>query len=369
MRPMKIAYIGLKGIPFCGGIEKYTEELGSRLAIKGHHIIVYTMKHYATPNSLYKGMKIKTVPTIKTKSSEKIIASFMAIIYQCIEKDIDIVHLHAFGPSMFGFLPKILGRKVVVQGHGLEWKRAKWKNAAKLFLKITEFPSVKFPHAITVVSKAQKKYLKERYGLKSTYIPTGVNPPTLQPPYLIKQKYGLTGSDYILFAARLVEEKGAHYLIDAYKKLKTNIKLVIAGDDKYEQNYKNALYESAKDCRNIIFTGFATGRTLQELFSNCCLFVLPSEIEGLPTAVLEAMSYGKCCLASDIDENIEALADYGYTFKNKDVNSLREKIETLLSQPSLVNEKGTSAAQYVLKNFSWDDISSKFEKLYENLLS
>ena len=366
---MKIAYVVLKGMPLGGGIEKYTEEIGSRLVGRGHEIIVYTMRHYGAKNGLYKGMRIKGIPTLKTKSLEKLTASFIATLYQCLEKDVDIVHSHAFGPSMFSFIPRILGRKVIVQGHGLEWKRSKWGSGGRLFLRLTEIPSVKFPHTITVVSKVQKKYLKDTYGIKSIHIPTGVNPPRIQSPYLIKQKYGLSGNDYVLFAARLVREKGAHYLIDAYNRLKTDLRLVIAGDAQHEEAYKKRLYQAAKGNKNIIFTGFATGRLLEELFSNCYMFVLPSEIEGLPIALLEAMSYGNCCITSDIDENVEVLTDYGYTFKNKDVESLRETLELLLSEPSLVEEKRTCAAEYALKSFSWDDIALRFEELYVNLLS
>jgi glycosyltransferase involved in cell wall biosynthesis len=365
---MKIAYIILKGMPLGGGIEKYTEEVGSRLAERGHEIIVYTMKHYGAEDGLYKGMRVKSISTLRTRSLEKLTASFIATIYQLIEKDIDIVHFHAFGPSMFCIIPRIIGRKVVVQGHGLEWNRSKWGKGGRLFLRLSEVPSVKFPHSITVVSKVQQRYLRNEYGIESTYIPTGVNSPIQQSPYLIRKKYGLLGNDYILFAARLVSEKGAHYLIDAYNGLKTDLKLVIAGDAQHEEDYKNKLYKITGGSEKIIFLGFVTGRLLAELYSNCYLYALPSEIEGMPITLLEAMSYGNCCIASDIDENIEVLQHYGYTFKNKDVVSLRKTLQLLITEPSRLEQKKKDAAYYVLSNFSWDSIASKFEKLYEELL-
>lgn len=237
----------------------------------------------------------------------------------------------------------------------------------RYFLKLSEIPSAKVPDRIALVSKVQERYLKEKYRRTAVYIPTGVNPPQLTKPELIEE-YGLSGNDYILFAARLVREKGAHYLIEAYKKIKTHMKLVIAGDAVHEESYKSWLYSLARDNSNIVFTGFVTGKRLRELFSNCYLFVLPSEIEGLPIALLEAMSYGNCCIASDIDENVEALRDYGYTFKSKDVGRLREILELLLSNSSLVEGKKRCVAEYVLKNFSWDDIALKFERLYASLL-
>lgn len=364
---MKIAYIVLKGMPLGGGIEKYTEEVGSRLAQKGHEITVYAMRHYGARDGEYRGMRVRTVPTIRNRSLEKLVASFLATLRHCIDEKADIVHFHAFGPAIFCFLPRLLGRKVVVQGHGLEWKRSKWGSIGELFLKLSEIPSVRFPHIVTVVSKVQKDYLKEKYGIDSSYIPTGVNFPQVEKPDLIKQ-YGINGNDYIFFAARLVKEKGVHYLIEAYKRLKTDLKLVIAGDAQHEGEYKSELYKLAEGNKNIIFTGFVTGKLLHELFSNCYIFVLPSEIEGLPTVLLEAMSYGDCCLVSGIPENVEALNNYGYLFKNGDVNDLAEKLEFLLNNKDVVDAFREKARDYVLENYSWDKIAGDFESLYEGLL-
>lgn len=366
---MKIAYIVLKGMPFGGGVEKYTEEVGSRLAAKGHEVIVYVMRAHEAKDRLFKGMNIKTVPTLKNKNFEKITASFIATLKHCCEdKDADIVHYHAFGPAMFNFVPRFLGRKVVVQGHGLEWKRSRWGLAGRLFLKLTEVPSVKFPHMLTVVSKVQQKYIREKYGIDSVYIPTGVNRHCAEQPDLIKQ-YGLRGNDYILFAARLVREKGAHYLIDAYRRLKSDVKLVIAGDAQHEDKYKSELSRLADGERNIIFTGFVTGKLLNELFSNCYCFVLPSEIEGLPTVLLEAMSYGNCCLVSDIDENLEALQSCGYTFKNKDALDLAEKLKYLIDNPQAVKSVKEPARKHASENYSWDRIAEQFGDLYSKLLN
>ena len=364
---MKISYIVLKSLPFGGGIEKYTEEIGSRLAKRGHEVTVYTMRHYGAKDGNFKGMNVKTVPTIKSKSLEKIIASFVATLKQCMERKVDIVHFHAFGPAMFNFIPRLMQRKVVVQGHGLEWKRSKWGTTGRLFLKLSEVPSIKFPHILTVVSRVQQKYIKEKYNRDSVYIPTGVNPPKIEPPELIK-RHGLKGNDYILFAARLVSEKGAHYLIEAFKKLNTDLKLVIAGDAEHEDKYKAKLKALAESNKNIIFTGFVTGKLLNELFSNCYLFVLPSEIEGLPTALLEAMSYGNCCLVSDIQENLEALNGYGYKFRSKDVDDLADQLEYLINNKDAVETVKEKAPKYVLKNYSWDRITDQFEDLYHRLI-
>ncbi len=364
---MKIAYIVLKGMPLGGGIEKYTEELGSRLVEKGHEVIVYTMRHYGARDGVYRGMRIKTVPTLKSRSLEKLTASFLAAIEQCLEKDVDIVHFHAFGPAMFCFIPRLFGRKVVVQGHGLEWKRSKFGRIGRFFLKLAEFPSVRFPHTVTVVSKQQKKYLMDTYGMESVFIPPGVNPPDMEKPDLIKE-YGLHGDDYILFMARLVREKGAHYLIEAYKRLNTDLKLVIAGDAKHEDLYKSELYRMAEGNKNIIFTSLVRGKMLDELLSNSYLFVLPSEMEGLPIVLLEAMSYGNCCLVSNIPENIEVLNDLGYTFRNKDIDDLSAKLRYLIENRKAVEMVKERAKSHVLETYHWDRITVQFEEIYRKLL-
>jgi glycosyltransferase involved in cell wall biosynthesis len=363
---MKISYIGVKSLT-SGGIEKYTIEIGSRLVQKGHNITVYIIKNDDYKPTFYKGMKIVPVPAFKTKSLEKISSSLIASLKCCLMDSPDIVHIHAFGPGMLSIIPRAMNKRVVVQGHGIEWKRSRWNNVGKWVLKVTEFPSVKFPNKVTVVSQVQQKYLKKKYNIDSTYIPGGVNPPHIKKPDLIKQ-YGLNGNDYILFSARLVKEKGAHYLINAYNNIKTKMKLVIAGDAPYEDEYKAELKSLSKDNKNIIFTGFARGRLLAELLSNCYIYVLPSEIEGLSISLLEAMSYGNCCLVSDIQENLEALNGYGYSFKRSNVDDLTNKLETLIGNGSYVNKVKDMARDHVLRNYSWDMIASQMEALYLDLL-
>jgi len=364
---VKIAYIVLKGMPLGGGIEKYTEEIGSRLAKRGHDVVVYAMKHYGAQDGMHEGMRIRSVPAIRSKSFEKMTAAFLATLNLVIGNNVDVVHFHAFGPAMFSFIPRLANMKVVVQGHGLEWKRSRWGTAAKLFLKMSEVPSVRFPHALTVVSRVQQDYIRQKYGRESIYIPTGVNPARKEEPDLIKQ-YGLRGNDYILFAGRLVSEKGARYLIDAFKKVKTDLKLVIAGDARHEAEYKAGLLKLAGETGNVIFPGFVTGKLLHEFFSNCYFFVLPSEIEGLSTVLLEAMSYGNCCLVSDIPENLEALHGHGYTFVNKDVHDLAEKMGFLIGHGDSVDRVKDAAKCYAIDNYSWDAIAGRFEDFYMRLL-
>ena len=364
---MRIAYIAVKGIPIGGGIEKLTEEIGSRLVQKGHHVIVYSSRDYGTKDCKYKGMEIRTVPSVNTKSLHKLSICLHSTIDMIKRHDADLVHVHAVGPSLFSIFPRLFNIPTVVQTHGLEWKRDKWGIIGKTFFRLADYTAVYFPNRTTSVSKVQKKYYEAKFGKQVVYIPTGVSEVKKRKASEIS-KWGLGPDRYILFAARLVEEKGAHFLIDAFRSIDTDMKLVVAGDAAHAEKYKAFLREKAANDKRIIFPGFVTGKLLEELFSNAYLFCLPSTLEGLPIALLEAMSYGNCCIASDIPENLEAIENHGFTFKNRDPQSLACVLRDLIDHPDKVREKRELAREHVLRNYSWDRIADQMEDLYLSLL-
>jgi glycosyltransferase involved in cell wall biosynthesis len=364
---MKITHVVLKTLPFGGGIEKYIEEIGPRLVQKGHEIVVYTMRHYGMPPSDYKGMRIKTVAALPTKTGEKITSSLLATLDVCFKEKPDVGHFHSF-TQQTTFLPKWLGIPVLVQGHGLEWKRSRWSPVGKAFLKLSEWIMVNSADRLSVVSQVQQTYLKETYGKESVYIPTGINPPKRQEPSEVTRLWGLKGRDYFLSAGRLVPEKGIHTLIEAYQGLgRTDLKLVIAGDAGHEKKYLRKLQGLAQGNPKILFTGYVTGEPYAELMSNAYAFVLPSELEGLPTVLLEAMSYGNCCLASDIAENLEALGGKGQTFKVRETRDLKEKLGELAGNAPEVDRLRTLAPQGLLETFHWDKIAEQFDRLYSEM--
>ena len=364
---MKIAFLAVKGIPIGGGIEKLTEEIGTRLVKKGHEVTVYSSRDYGTVDCIYNGMRIKTVPSVNTKSLHKLSICFNSTIDLLKKRDADIVHVHAIGPSLFSIFPRIGGIPSVVQTHGIEWQRDKWGWAGRTFLKLSDYTAVYFPNRTTAVSRVQKTYFEEKYGKRVDYIPTGVNRVEYREPKKILE-LRLEKGRYILFAARLVAEKGPHFLIEAFRKIDTDMKLVVAGDAAHAEEFKAALRDLAGDDGRILFPGFVTGRLLEELFSNAYVFCLPSTLEGLPIALLEAMSYGSCCLASDIPENMEAVEDFGYCFKNRDVEDLKRQLEFLIEHPDMVENKKQISRDHVLKNYSWDTITDQMEQLYFDVL-
>ena len=367
---MKIALIGQKGIPAqAGGIERHVEELSVRLAQAGHEIFVYTRPHYVSSKlKNYKGVNLISLPSVKTKYLDAISHTFISTIHALFQ-GYDIIHFHAVGPSTLSFIPRILSRaKVIVTFHCRDQFHQKWGLFSRTYLSFGEWTACKFPHQTIAVSKTIKEFCKKRFQKEAIYIPNGVNIPEQENGSNLIGKFGLKKDNYILTVARLVKHKGIHWLIQAYKKLKTDKKLVIVGNSAFTDDYVKYIKNLAKSDPRIIFTGYQTGKTLAQLFKNAYLYVHPSEAEGLPITVLEALSYGKCVLVSNIPENIEATGGFGFVFRNKDVKDLRKKIEKLLAKPDLVCSMGLEATKYAKENYNWDDITRKTIKLYRNLL-
>ena len=369
---MKIAMIGHKRIPSReGGVEVVVEELSTRLVKKGYIVDVYNRKGNNVSNKdiktkkirNYKGINIKTIFTINKKGFDALIYSFFASIVALFHK-YDCLHYHAEGSCAMLWLPHIFKRRIVVTIHGLDWQRSKWGGFATRYIKFGEKLAAKYADEIIVLSEGVKKYFKETYNRETNFIPNGVNKPIIKEPNIIKEKYGIDKEDYILFLARIVPEKGLEYLIDAYKKIDTQIKLVIAGGPSHTDNYYESIKEKVKDDNRIIMTGFVHGDELIELYSNCYLYCLPSDVEGMPISLLEAMSYGKNCLVSDIEENIQVTNSYATKFKKSNVDDLKEKLEECLKGKNRIESDVIS--EFILNKYNWDEILCEICKLYED---
>lgn len=364
---MKIAILGTKGIPASwGGIERHVEELATRFVALGHEVTVYCRPYYtATNDEFYKGVRLKKLPTVKCKNYDAITHTFLATLH-ALTKNYDIIHYHALGPATLAGIPRIFGKKTVVTVHGLDWQREKWGRRAKVYLKFGERAAVRYPHATIAVSKFLKGYLEEKHHRAVTYIPNAVTDPVLLEPNEIRKSYGLEGGDYFLFVARLVPEKGCHFLLEAFKKIKTDKKLIIAGGSSHSDDYVNQLRKTADE--RVVFTGYVYGDMLNELYNNAYCYVHPSTIEGLPFTLLEATSYGKCAIVSDIPPNLEVVRDNGIIFESKNVNDLQRAIQMALDDPKLVAELGVRAREVGLSEYSYDAIVVKTLKLYATIL-
>lgn len=369
---LRIAMLGHKRIPSReGGVEIVVEELSTRMVALGYKVTCYNRgghhvsgKEYDVQNSKeYRGVRLKTALTIDKKGLAAMSASFFATVKAAFGK-YDVVHFHAEGPCAMLWLPKLFGKRCVATIHGLDHQRAKWGKFASKYIMFGEKCAVKYADEIIVLSKGVQKYFEQTYGRETKYIPNGVCKPTIRPAELIKTKWGLEKDSYILFLGRIVPEKGIRYLLEAFKNTNIEKKLVIAGGASDTDDFLNEMQELAKEDERILFTGFVQGQALEELYSNAYVYTLPSDLEGMPLSLLEAMSYGNCCLVSDIAECTEVVENKAVVFKKSDVNALKDKLQMLCDNALLVASMKDTASDFVCEKYSWDEVVDNTLNLY-----
>lgn len=372
-KKLNIAMLGHKRIPSReGGIEIVVEDLSTRMVKLGHKVTCYNRNGHHVSGaefdgshlSEYKGVQLKPVWTIDKKGLAAMTASLSGAIKAAFGK-YDAVHFHAEGPCAMLWLPKLFGKRCIATIHGIDWQRAKWGGFASKYIKFGEKVAVRFADEIIVLSEGVQKYFKDTYGRETVFIPNGVNRPEIREAKLIKEKFGLEKDSYILFLGRIVPEKGVTYLIEAFKQIETDKKLVIAGGSSDTEAFMQELKELAKEDNRIVFTGFVQGELLEELYSNSYVYCLPSDLEGMPLSLLEAMSYGNCCVVSDIAECAEVVEDKAVVFRKSNVESLKEKLHELCERPEIVEQYKATAADFICKKYNWDDVVERTIELYQ----
>ena len=366
----RVAMFGQKRLSREGGIEIVVKELCTRMVQAGCQVTCYNRAgHHVSgaeydDKTEYEGICQKSVPTIEKKGLAAVSSSAFAALFSALGK-YDVVHIHAEGPAFFAWLPKLFGKRVIVTIHGLDWQREKWKSGfASKFIRQGEKNAVKYADEIIVLSKGVQDYFQKTYGRETYFVPNGVNRPEIQVPELITERFGLSKNSYILFLGRLVPEKGIRYLIKAFKQVKTDKKLVIAGGSSDTNSFSKEIKDLAKGDDRIIFTGFVQGQILEELYSNAYVYTLPSDLEGMPLSLLEAMSYGNCCIVSDIPECAEVVENKALIFKKSDVNDLRAKLQDVCNYPEKVFRLKKRTADFICKKYNWDDVVKKTKELY-----
>lgn len=369
-KKLSVAMFGQKRLSREGGVEIVVKELCTRMAKAGHKVTCYNRSgHHVSGaeydrKTEYTGIRQRSVPTIEKKGLAAVSSSFFAALCSAFGR-YDVVHIHAEGPAFFCWIPKMFGKRVIVTVHGIDLQREKWKSGfGSKFIRRGEKNAVKYADEIIVLSVGVQVYFEKTYGRKTRFIPNGVNRPEIQKPELITEKYGLTKDSYILFLGRLVPEKGLRYLIEAYKQTKTNKKLVIAGGSSDTDSFMKEIKKLAKGDERILFTGFVQGKMLDELYSNAYVYTLPSDLEGMPLSLLEAMSYGNCCLTSNIPECTEVVEDKALIFKKSDVDDLKNCLQDACDHPEKVLELKKQAADFICEKYNWDDVVEETMKLY-----
>jgi len=351
-----------------GGVERYVESLALNLSRLGHEVFVYSRFNYSHNLREYKDIKIIPLHSLKGKNIEAISHTVLAC-FDLLKRDVDIIHFQSIGPASLMWLVKILKPRtpIVFTFHCQDYHHQKWGRFARWYLKFGERVGCKFADQIITISKELNHYVLKKYKKNALYIPNGASLREVVPVQEIR-RWGLEEGNYFASVSRLVRHKGIHRLIKAYNSLKTEKKLVIVGSSAYTDDYVQELHKLAENNSNIIFTDNQSGRVLAELYSNAFAFIQPSESEGLSIALLEAMSYQRACLVSDIEANQEAIADAGLTFKTHDENDLKNKLEYLINNPGIIDDLGHRARKRIETEYNWLDIAENISKVYKDLV-
>ena len=365
---MRIAMIGIKAIPArFGGFETAVDEISRGLVGLGHHVIVYNRRGMCShPDRYYEGVQLITLPTVPSKNFSTICHAFLSTLDVLFRK-VDVVHYFTTGASLFAPLPRLIGKKTVCSVDGTDWQRAKWGYLARLYLRLSELLAVSFCHGLISDSKEVMAYYQKVYDTPSSCIPYGTRDYRSDRTDVL-ERFGLEERNYVLFVGRLVPENNVHYLIEAFEQVRTEKKLVIVGDDPWEQEYIRAL-KATRDKR-IVFTGGIYGDGYAQLQQNAYIFVLPDEVGGTHPALVEAMGFGNCVLVNDTPSNLEVIADCGFSYCGKDgAEDLRDQLRVLVDKPELVAEYRTRALFRAQEQYRWQDVTRQHAALYERLLS
>ena len=368
---MKIAMLGQKHtFSREGGIEVVVNELATRMVAKGHQVVCYDRKSKHVSGAALdipedaKGVKVVSVWTLDKKGFAALTSSFAAAVKAGLS-DAEVVHIHAEGPAAMAWIPKLFGKKIICTVHGLDHRRAeKWGLFGRKYILFGEKVAVKCADKIIVLSHELQKYFMDTYNRETVFLPNGVNKPAVVAADTITKKWQLTKDSYVLFLGRIVPEKGLRYLVEAWNGVKTDKKLVIAGGASDTDEFVSELKRMSGD--NVIFTGFQQGKILDELYSNCYIYVLPSDLEGMPLSLLEAMSYGNCCVVSDISECAEVVDDKAVIFPKGNSQELEKTLQRLIDNPGEVEGYKKESAAYIMKKYNWDEIVNQTLEIYKS---
>ena len=364
---MRLAMIGHKDFPSrSGGVEVVVYELATRFARRGCQVTVYNRGRKRGDNHGWcEGVEYRRSPTVRRGGLNALLYSLTATL-QALPRRYDLIHYHALGPSVMIVLARLFGVRTVATVHGLDWRQSKWSAFASAYLKLGERIIARYADEVIVLSDVMREYFETAYGRRTNLIKNGIVPVEYAPCDVISRQWGLEKNGYILFLARIIPDKGLHHLIRAFRRCDTGLKLVVAGEVP-EDEYGREVLALAQGCEQIQFVGFVEGRALQELYSNCALYVLPSSVEAVALTLLEAMSAGARCLTSDIPENTAVLGSFGSTFSSGEEQSLYEKLQDALRAPA-GNPRKEEQMRYIREHYHYGLVEEKTWAVYQKAL-
>ena len=366
---MKIALLGTRGIPArYSGFETFYEQFAVRLARRGHHVTVFNRYPFIpSRETSYMGVHIIPLRTIAHKSLDTIFHTFLSVLHLPFIRP-DLVYFCGVGNAIFCLPCRWLGIPTVINVDGEDWARKKWGGFASRWLLWSEGWAARFADVVIADARVIQKRYRELYNRETLFIPYGANIPTQTPPSDILTRLGLKPDGYVLFVSRLVPENRAELLIEAFRGIKTDKKLVIVGDAPYSEEYKKSLHDAADE--RVIFAGYVFADDYAAISKQACLFCLPSGIDGTRPVLLDQMGFGNCIVVRNSAANMEVIGDTAATFDGADeIGSLRDTIDHLLSDPALRVRLGQAAKERVASLYNWEVITSQYEEMFEELLA
>jgi len=360
--------LGTRGVPASySGFETCVEELGARLAARGHEVTAYCRRpHISYPGSAYRGMRLVKLPTIRTKHLDTAVHTLLSSLH-ALGGRYDVLLYFNVGNSPFTAIARLARQRVVLNVDGLDWKRKKWGTFARWYIRSCEGWAARIPQRVVTDSRRVEAYYRKRHGVDSTYIAYGAEPVQAPAgPYL--RRFGLEPRRYIVFVGRLVPENCAHHLVEAFEGLATDLRCVIVGDAPYSADYIGRL-RSTSDPR-VVFTGYLFGEGCREILSNAYCFVETSEVGGTHPALLEAMAAGTAAVVNDTPENLETIGEAGFSYDGElGAAALRTVLERLLKDPELVTAQAGQGLERVRRHYSWDGVTDAYERLLRDVLA
>ncbi len=361
---MKIAILGTRGIPASyGGFETFAEQLGTRLAARGHDVTVYGRKHYSTTHEkYYKAVEIITLPTIRHKYFDTIVHTLLSVLH-AIPRKYDVILICNAANSIFAFLPRLFGTPTLVNVDGLERKRKKWNWFGRTYYLLSEWLSTFLPSAIVTDAQVIQDYYASRYKKESEMIAYGAEVARRAAPEKLT-RFGLTPNEYVLYVSRLEPENNAHLVINAYQNVKTDLPLVIVGGAPYAHEYIAQL-KRTRDPR-VKFLGFVFGEDYRALQQNAFCYVHATEVGGTHPALIEAMGAGNCALTLNTPENTEVIGDAGILYDSE--TDLTAQLQRIIDAPASITEYRRRAMARVIEFYNWEQITDQYEELLGRLM-
>lgn len=364
---LSIAMIGIKAIPArFGGFETAVDQISRGLVKRGHQVVVYNRSGMSQlAENEYEGVRIVTLPTVKSKNLSTIVHAFLATAHVIFHR-VDVVHYFTTGTTVFAPIPRFLGMRTVCSVDGTDWQRGKWGKFARWYLRLSERFATQFCDRLISDSQAVMRYYSETYNADSALVTYGMREAVAGGDQWLKS-FGLTCRDYILFVGRLVPENNIHHLVCAFEDIETDKKLVIVGDDPWEKRYVRSL-KSTSDSR-VVFTGAVYGEGYEQLQRNAHIFVLPDEVGGTHPALVEAMGFGNCVLVNDTPSNLEVIDQAGFSYRGAEgAVDLKAQLQMLLNNPGLVEEYRGKALRRAQTHYRWEDVVQSHETVYSHVI-